>query len=413
MSDVAQRLPPTWAYEPLSAFIANLESGVSVNADDRTKVGDEVGVLKTSSVVQGRFLPQEHKAIWRKDARRARVSPRAGAIIVSRMNTPSLVGEAGLVEKSEPNLFLPDRLWQTVARAETPTNPAWLNHILNWEPVRKAVRDAATGTSNSMKNISKGRFLSIRVPTPPPNEQLRIAELLSTMDECILEVEAQLAKENLRFAGLKQSLLSCSRLRDSEIDDVLLRQLIPAVQYGISTSLETRGVVPVLRMNNLSAGEVDVSDMKYSPLMVSSDLVLREGDVLFNRTNSMEHVGRTSIWRSQLPVATFASYLVRLHPDERRITKAYLVYLLSWAENQTQMRRYATPGVQQVNINPTSLRRCRVRVPRRLDTQRETVVMLDASREHIASLVVEVEKLRLQKQGLALDLLTGKVRMPA
>ena len=251
------------------------------------------------------------------------------------------------------------------------------------------------------------------VAYPAPDKQRRIADMLLAADENISQAEAQVEKERLRFAGLQQLLLSCSRLRDSEIDNVLLHQLVPVVQYGISTSLETQGVVPVLRMNNLFAGEVDVSDVKYSPLMVSSDLVLRDGDVLFNRTNSMEHVGRTSIWRSQLPVATFASYLVRLHPDETRITKPYLVYLLSWAENQTQMRRYATPGVQQVNINPTSLRRCRVRVPRSLDIQRETVFMLDASRAQIASLVAEVEKFRLQKQGLALELLTGKVPVPA
>lgn len=270
------------------------------------------------------------------------------------------------------------------------------------------------GIGTTFLEVSKKDTERFVVPFPDSlDEQCRIADLLSAVDENIHQAEAQVEKERLRFAGLQQLLLSCSRLRDSEIDNVLLRQLVPVVQYGISTSLETQGVIPVLRMNNLFAGEVDVSDVKYSPLMVSSDLVLRDGDVLFNRTNSMEHVGRTSIWRSQLPTATFASYLVRLHPDENRITKAYLVYLLSWAENQTQMRRYATPGVQQVNINPTSLRRCRVCVPRSLDTQRETVLMLDASREQIASLVAEVEKLRLQKQGLAIDLLAGEVRVPS
>ena len=149
--------------------------------DDRTIAGDEVGILKTSCVHRGKFSPEEHKAIWQEDVGLARVTPRAGAIIVSRMNTPALVGEAGLVEKSEPDLFLPDRLWQTVLRPEAAADAAWLNHMLNWEPVRKAVRDAATGTSNSMKNISKASFLAIRVPTPPPEERRRTANLLSAI----------------------------------------------------------------------------------------------------------------------------------------------------------------------------------------------------------------------------------------
>lgn len=401
-----------WPPEPLSTFIAELESGVSVNADDRTAVGEELGVLKTSCVVRGRFLAHEHKAIWPKDVHRARVSPRAGSIIVSRMNTPALVGEAGLVEKSEPGLFLPDRLWQTVLRPEAEADAEWLNHVLNWESIRKAVRDIATGTSNSMKNIAMAQFLAIRVPSPPQRERRRIAELLSAAEDQIASVEDEISKRKLHYVGVQRALLSCATLGAAEVDDVLLRELIPSVQYGISTSLETSGVVPVLRMNNLGAGEVDVSDLKYSPRMVRPELLLKDGDVLFNRTNSMEHVGRTSIWRSQIAEATFASYLVRLFPDEGRITKAYLVYLLGWEEHQTQMRRFATPGVQQVNINPTNLRLCRVQVPRSLKVQQRAVEALDACREYIAALTAEVEKLRLKKRGLAMDLLAGSGEAP-
>lgn len=246
----------------------------------------------------------------------------------------------------------------------------------------------------------------VRVPESF-DEQRRIADLLSAVDEQIAAVESTLEKRRLQLVGLQQALLSCSTLAERDVDDVLLRQLIPVVQYGISTSLEAKGVVPVLRMNNLGSGEVDVSDLKYSPRKVGPGLLLNDGDVLFNRTNSMEHVGRTSIWRSQLAEATFASYLVRLAPDESRITKPYLVHLLGWGVNQTQMRRYATPGVQQVNINPTNLRRCRVRIPRSLDVQRRIVEVLDASREAIACLDAEAKKLRLQKKGLAHDLLTA------
>lgn len=405
MSDLPSGM--AWPIEPLSTFIAELESGVSVNAEDRVVVGEESGVLKTSCVLGGQFLPQEHKAIWPRDVSRARVSPRAGSIIVSRMNTPALVGESGLVEKSEPSLFLPDRLWQTVLRPTAEPDAAWLSHVLNWEPIRKAVRDIATGTSNSMKNISMAQFLAIRVPTPPPAERRRVAAVLSASDEEIAAIEAEVVKRKLHFIGLQRALLSCSSLKAEDIDDVLLRQLIPTVQYGISTSLEASGAFPVLRMNNLSGGEVDVADLKYSPRMVRPELLLQDGDVLFNRTNSMEHVGRTSIWRSQLAEATFASYLVRLFPDETRITKAYLVYLLGWEEHQTQMRRYATPGVQQVNINPTNLRLCRVQVPRSLSVQHRIVETLDACREYIAVLTAEVEKLRLKKRGLAMDLLAG------
>lgn len=283
-------------------------------------------------------------------------------------------------------------------------------YLLQNEYVRGRVLPFQQQTTGII-NFRLKDYLGEKVAVPATlDEQRRIADLLSAVDEQIGSIETEIAKRKLQFVGLQRALLSCSSFKEDDVDDIQLRELIPMVQYGISTSLEPTGVVPVLRMNNLGKGEIDVSDLKYSPRHVRPEMLLKDGDVLFNRTNSMEHVGRTSIWRSQLAEATFASYLVRLFPDENRITKQYLVYLLGWEEHQTQMRRYATPGVQQVNINPTNLRLCKVRVPRKLSAQRRVVEALDACREYISALTADVEKLRLKKRGLALDLLTSDGR---
>lgn len=142
-------LPLGWSLNPLSAFIDKLESGVSVNADNRQAQGDEIGVLKTSCVYGGKFKPEEHKAIWEKDRVRARTAPRTGAIIVSRMNTPELVGESGYVEYARKGVFLPDRLWQALPRLDVPTDFRWLAQILQLGLVKKQIQEAATGTSNS------------------------------------------------------------------------------------------------------------------------------------------------------------------------------------------------------------------------------------------------------------------------
>lgn len=174
----------------LSQLIGRLESGVSVNAEDRPVAASaEKGVLKTSCVLGGAFLAHENKTILKSDISRARISPKRGCVIISRMNTPDLVGECGLVEADYPNLYLPDRLWQALP-VSAETSFAWLNECLQWGPVRKRVKDAATGTSNSMKNISKGAFLAIEVPVPPPDTQRSIAGALSALGQAIAsEVE--------------------------------------------------------------------------------------------------------------------------------------------------------------------------------------------------------------------------------
>lgn len=201
-------LPKGWGSQPLSSFIERFESGVSVNSDDRPAQGQEVGILKTSCVYGGRFKIEENKSVWSKDRKRVRVNPRAGSIIISRMNTPDLVGESGYVDQSYGHIFLPDRLWQTVARTSVQTDFRWLAQVLQWALVKKQIKDAATGTSNSMKNISQGAFLGVLVPTPPFKEQRRIAAILSAADEAINVEQNELTKLRLSKAGLMCDLLT-------------------------------------------------------------------------------------------------------------------------------------------------------------------------------------------------------------
>ena len=113
-----------------------------------------------------------------------------------------------------------------------------------------------------------------------------------------------------------------------------------------------------------------LSDLKFTDAPVPEHLWLRDGDVLFNRTNSWEHVGRTGIWRGQIESATFASYLVRLNPHTDKLLSEMLNFWLNWERIQIAMRRQATPAVQQVNINPTNLRSIPAAFPRNWTSRR-------------------------------------------
>ena len=117
-----------WEYNKLSKFISNLVSGVSVNSDNKEIINDEKGILKTSSVVNGKFIPTENKRILVQDLERARLNPIKDSLLISRMNTPDLVGNFGFIDKDYPNLFIPDRLWMTVLNDNI--IPKFLNYCL-------------------------------------------------------------------------------------------------------------------------------------------------------------------------------------------------------------------------------------------------------------------------------------------
>ena len=127
------------------------------------------------------------------------------------MNTPALVGECGFTKDAKAGTYLPDRLWQIQNFNKSSFDFVWLNYLLNTKQYRDAVRATATGTSNSMKNISKERMLDIEIPRPPINEQENIAAALSEVDELINLVEKQIDKKKAIKQGAMQELLTGKR----------------------------------------------------------------------------------------------------------------------------------------------------------------------------------------------------------
>jgi type I restriction enzyme S subunit len=140
---------------------------------------------------------------------------------------------------------------------------------------------------------------------------------------------------------------------------VALDKLAASFNYGTSAKSENTGAVPVLRMGNLQGGKIDWSDLKYtsSPEEIEQ-YSLNTGDVLFNRTNSPELVGKTAIYRGEQP-AIFAGYLIRI-----KATPALNPEYLNYCLNSSYARQYCwnvkTDGVSQSNINAQKLSRFEV-----------------------------------------------------
>ncbi|MCB1960491.1 MAG: N-6 DNA methylase [Rhodocyclaceae bacterium] len=173
---------PEWPMVKLKELIDELESGVSVNSTNNPAADGEFGILKTSCVTSGTFDPDEHKSVVPEEHSRLRCPVRANTIIISRMNTESLVGASAFVPRSYPNLFLPDRLWQTVVSRKD-VEIRYLQTVLSSKECRHRISSLCGGTSGSMKNISKPQLLSLRIPFPP----------LATQQAIVAEIEAEQA----------------------------------------------------------------------------------------------------------------------------------------------------------------------------------------------------------------------------
>lgn len=197
-----------WKDGELRDVVRSLEAGVSVNSSDDLPEPGLPCVLKTSALSGGNFFPNEAKAIVAADRGRACTNPKRDTILISRMNTPALVGEIAYVEKDYDWLFLPDRLWMTRFMSDDCVNARWLAYLLSSRPYRRLLQDSATGTSGSMKNISKGVLLNLQISYPAIEEQTAIATILSDMDTELTAFEARRDKARQLKQGMMQELLT-------------------------------------------------------------------------------------------------------------------------------------------------------------------------------------------------------------
>ena len=161
---------------------------------------------------------------------------------------------------------------------------------------------------------------------------------------------------------------------------VKLGALCDTIQYGLSSRLNSeRTGYKTFRMHELVEGKcVDYGSMKYAD--VSADTFkkyqLRRGDVLFNRTNSIEHVGRTGIFDLD-GLYCFASYLIRLSVSENSANPFYVNAFMNTADFQAGIKKYASRAIGQSNINAKSLAAYLIPLPE-LETQQAIVAEIEA-----------------------------------
>ena len=188
---------------------------------------------------------------------------------------------------------------------------------------------------------------------------------------------------------------------------------ICTTQYGLSVAASENGTTPILGMRNLQEGRVVVEELSRVNLETNDidRCCLEVGDVLFNRTNSADLVGKTAIVETPFNEKTvFASYLLRLQVDETQALPAYVNHFLNSPQSEKRLKCMATPGVSQFNINATSLRNhFRIQLPS-LAEQRELTRVFDAWDLTIRQLTDLIMIKKRFKVGLLHQLLIAKRR---
>jgi type I restriction enzyme S subunit len=281
----------------------------------------------------------------------------------------------------------------TIMRSGEKLNYKFLYYYLRSSYGQEQIHTNKSG-STSQTELYKRDVLALELPVPPLDEQREIVKKLDKIFDKINKIEKSQEKADKIFKDIAFSFFT-SRVKEAETDTVETDELIESTQYGSSNATNSEGDgYPSLRMGNYNLrGEMDYSKIKYQDLEDDDFEKYRveKGDVLFNRTNSKDLVGKMCVYDGGLEDAVFASYLIRVELNEDRVLPEYFVTYMNSHLGEVERQGKLKQAVSQANINATELREMEMAVPS-LERQKEIVKSLNYMRSKVDDIKSEVDK---------------------
>ena len=401
-------VPNGWREGKVKDLVKSLDAGVSVNSEDDGNINSEFKILKTSCVSTGIFRPKKAKSVVdSKEVARLKEPVKADSIIISRMNTPALVGANGYVETEILNSFLPDRLWQVKPR-DNKVNMKWLGYWFSSSHTRYALSSTATGTSGSMKNITKPDVLNIKINIPPLPEQQKIAKVLSTWDKAISTTERLIENSTQQKKALMQQLLTgkkrllneSEKMFEGEWEEVELskwlvenkEKSIVQDQYDVYTSSRNGLVLQSEYFANSRIAERDnIGFHVIPPDHITYRSRSDDGFFTFNLFSS----DKKGLISNYYPVFS---------------TKGSNVFFIALFEQYRSVFGRYSVGTSQKVLSLNALKDILFKIPSIQEQQKIATVLTNADKE-IELLEQQLADLQQEKKALMQQLLTGKKRV--
>ena len=254
--------------------------------------------------------------------------------------------------------------------------PEYLVQLLSLDEFFAFMMNGVKGMK--MPRGNKGEILRYEIPLPPLAVQKTVAKECAAADADYAKAKKAIEDGRAKIAEIMEGV----HTKNWPIK--VMTEISTDLQYGTSEKSLAEGEIPVLRMCNLRDGFIDWSDLVYSDNKRDiAKYSLQANDILFNRTNSPEHVGKVSLYRGERP-AIFAGYLIRIKYRPEIVVPAYLAYVL----NSKKVRDYGfsvmSRSIHQANISGGALAKYAIPVPS-LAEQKKVVAAVEAVEAKIAA----------------------------
>lgn len=305
----------------------------------------------------------------------------------------------------------------------------FLFRCLQSKAIRLALELASTGVTRY--GLPKGDIGKLRLPLPSLSIQASIAAYLdretSAIDTLISEKESMLSlleekRQALVSHAVTQGLKPKAKMKATGIEwldrcpahweTMQLKRVWASAEYGTSSSIRDKGEIRVLRMSCITkSGTVDLNNAGQIE-EIDESLFVQKGDILFNRTNSLDQIAKVGLVVEDPDEPTaFASYLVRIRVNDR-VDNRYLVQLLNSRDFLKYARANAIPAIGQANLSPTRYGDLHIPIPPRSE-QLEMVKHIDdavaRSNAFEVDLGLSITLLKERRSALITAAVTGQI----
>ena len=404
-------IPESWEIIRLGDFTSSFAGGTPLRSNEDYFSGGTIPWLKSGEVNQRNIITTEEKITAKA------ISESAAKIIPSNSVVVALYGAtAGNVGMLRIEASSNQAVLAVIPKCKELYNE-FLYHYL-----RQVTPKLLSLTQGSgQPNLSKGIVDKLQIPLPPLPEQQKIASILSTVDEKIENIDAQISQTQELKKGLMQQLLTKgighTKFKSSELGDipesweVVKLGEIAKCFVGIASSAthaySEKGIL-LIRNQNIKEGWLNLNDKLFVTEeyeMQHRSKRLRAGDILTVRTG---YPGISAVVPSELEgCQSFTTLITRLTTD--KLASYFLCYYINSEKGKSFFTNNQAGNGQQ-NVGSKTLENMVIPVPASCE-QRKIVIILQEVDRKISSLQSRKETYQLLKKGLMQQLLTGKIRV--
>lgn len=266
----------------------------------------------------------------------------------------------------------------------------------------------------AIPHLDKQLFKNLIINLPPIEEQGRIVEkieeLFSDIDNGIKDLKIAQAQIKQYRQSVLKSAFEGKLYKTSEWKNTILEQHIEEINYGTSEKTKDFGKIPVLRMGDIQEGKLVFNNLKYLDAVNDSKLLLKKDDLLFNRTNSAELVGKSAVFNNE-GTYSFASYIIKVR-CKNTLNSNFICYYINSTAGRAWAKTQISQQVGQANINGTKLKNLSFLYPT-LPEQQQIVAEIekrfavaDEMEKAVNDSLLQAEKL---KQSILKQAFAGKL----